>query len=91
MYHLSLGLPDFPDDGLMTGAQFSSHISWPEGRPESIWGSAFAAEPNLEDMMVGEGDEEEEEPDLRWTQPPSRMRVSGDPYRMVLGDSPTGG
>ncbi|KOM24918.1 hypothetical protein LR48_Vigan17s001400 [Vigna angularis] len=74
MYNLSLGIPDFPPDSLMTGDQFAAQIPWPEGRPESRWGSAFpgAPEPELdeqEDMMAGDGDEEEEEPDPRWTQP----------------------
>ncbi|KOM45321.1 hypothetical protein LR48_Vigan06g062700 [Vigna angularis] len=73
MYNLSLGIPDFPPNSLMTGDQFAAQIPWPEGRPESRWGSAFpgAPEPELdeqEDMMVGDGDEEEEEPDPRWTQ-----------------------
>ncbi|KOM49919.1 hypothetical protein LR48_Vigan08g074600 [Vigna angularis] len=73
MYNLSLGIPDFPSDSLMTRAQFAAQIPWPEGRPESGWGSAYprAPEPELdeqEDMMAGDGDEEEEEPDPRWTQ-----------------------
>ncbi|KOM34121.1 hypothetical protein LR48_Vigan02g027100 [Vigna angularis] len=73
MYNLPLGIPDFPPDSLMTGAQFAAQIPWPEGRPESRWGSAYPGAPKLEldeqeDMMAGDGDEEEEEPDPRWTQ-----------------------
>lgn len=72
MYNLSLGIPDFPTDSLMTRAHFMVQISWPEGRPKSRWGSACPApelEPEQEeDMMTGDSDEEEG-PDPRWTQP----------------------
>ncbi|KOM49246.1 hypothetical protein LR48_Vigan08g007300 [Vigna angularis] len=51
MYQLSLGIPDFPPDSLMIGDQFAAQIPWPEGRPESRWGSAFpgAPEPELDE------------------------------------------
>lgn len=32
-YNLSLGLPDFPDDTLMTRAQFAAHIPLIKGEP----------------------------------------------------------
>ncbi|QCD93941.1 hypothetical protein DEO72_LG5g2018 [Vigna unguiculata] len=35
MYQVSLGMPDFPDDAIMTGTQFEEYIPWPEGRPAS--------------------------------------------------------
>lgn len=66
MYNLSIGIPDFPANFLMTRAQFAAQIPWPEGNPESKWGSAYLVAPEpkpkqQEDMMAGNGDEEEQE------------------------------
>jgi len=41
MHHLSLGVSDFPDDVIMTGAQFEARFPWPVGRPESQWGEVL--------------------------------------------------
>jgi len=64
MHHLSLGVPDFPDDLIMTGAQFEARIPWPVGRPESQWGGGTIAaddDPDAEEGGQEDPDAEEEE------------------------------
>ncbi|KOM25683.1 hypothetical protein LR48_Vigan153s000500 [Vigna angularis] len=38
MHRLSLGIPDFPDDSVMTATQFEEHVPWPEDRPTFVRG-----------------------------------------------------
>jgi len=49
---LSLGIPDFLGDALMTSTKFEAHIPWLEGRPTSQWG---------DNVPVDDEDEEKQE------------------------------
>lgn len=40
IHHLSLGILDFPDDGVMTSNEFVTHVPWPEGSLDSRCESA---------------------------------------------------
>ncbi|KAG2391132.1 uncharacterized protein HKW66_Vig0131070 [Vigna angularis] len=49
MHRLSLGIPDFPDDSVMTATQFEEHVPWPEDRPTFVRGRENQAPPQQPD------------------------------------------